>query len=195
MLSRLQSAAPVVLLAVAMTASTCQVQVYGGPFVRGDVDANRMLQITDAIHIFRELFAGLPTKCPDVSDVDDSGTVELTDGIFLLNYLFLGGPNPAAPFPFCGLDPTPDGLRCLQFAGCFCAGFAGFPCDPGEFCDLEPGSCQGADFAGECVPVETIGCPEIFDPVCGCDGVTYDNDCFRIMAFVSKDHDGPCAGR
>ncbi len=74
-----------------------------------------------------------------------------------------------------------------------CGGFAGTPCDEGQFCDLPPGLCGGADLQGECVPIPDL-CPDLWDPVCGCDGRTYANDCERIRAGVQKDHDGSCDG-
>ena len=74
-----------------------------------------------------------------------------------------------------------------------CGGFAGTPCDEGQFCDLPPGLCGGAALQGECVPIPDL-CPDLWDPVCGCDGRTYANDCERIRAGVQKDHDGSCDG-
>lgn len=80
-------------------------------FVRGDVDNNRIVDITDGITLLNFLFlGGEEPVCPDSGDILDVGTLDLTSAITLLNYLFLGGATPAVPFPNLGLDPTDDVL-------------------------------------------------------------------------------------
>lgn len=73
----------------------------------------------------------------------------------------------------------------------FCGGVAGFACGEGQFCDQEPGQCNTADAGGTCVAKPEV-CIEIYQPVCGCDGVTYGNDCHRMSAGATKRHDGEC---
>ncbi len=73
-----------------------------------------------------------------------------------------------------------------------CGGIAGIPCpDPNQFCLFEPGTCQVADNQGKCVDVPEV-CPEIFDPVCGCDGRTYGNACEALRAGAQIDQRGAC---
>lgn len=88
-----------------------------------------------------------------------------------------------------------DGV-CTTVDGKRCAGIAGVPCPPGLICDLDPGFCLGADIQGIClVQPDPEACDRVLappQPVCGCDGVTYDSDCHRLAAGVQKDHDGPC---
>jgi hypothetical protein len=62
-------------------------------------------------------------------------------------------------------------------------------CGAGQFCEFDPGLCSGA---GKCEPRGTGECEEYYAPVCGCDGVTYSNDCFRRYAGVSLLHIGEC---
>jgi hypothetical protein len=66
------------------------------------------------------------------------------------------------------------------------------PCPNGSFCDFPAGAnCGRADAPGVCASTPEA-CIEIFAPVCGCDGQTYDNACFANAAGVSVETEGPC---
>lgn len=104
--------------------------------------------------------------------------------------------------PVCGCDGVTYSNDCVRMAAGVsklhhgecespCGGFAGFPCDGGEVCDLPPGLCQVADLQGHCVE-RPEACPAVVDQVCGCDGVTYGNDCERLRAGAQLAHFGPC---
>jgi hypothetical protein len=72
-----------------------------------------------------------------------------------------------------------------------CAGIAGILCDDGLFCEFAAGRCGVADDLGKCEMVPGA-CTQDIAYVCGCDGMTYSNDCRRKMAKVGKNHDGKC---
>jgi len=65
-------------------------------------------------------------------------------------------------------------------------------CDPGLFCDKKPNTCRLIGGTGRCVRIPEL-CP-LTAPmqVCGCNHITYWNDCERIQAKVQKWHNGPC---
>jgi len=68
-------------------------------------------------------------------------------------------------------------------------------CGPNEFCQKPTGVCFNFDIAGKCAAR-----PEVchlrkgvfYIKECGCDGVTYANDCERLKAGVSMKHKGAC---
>ena len=90
-------------------------------FVRGDVNADGRLTISDPIVFTRYLFGG-PSHvgCLDACDANDDGSLDLADAVAVLQYLFAGGAPPPAPFPACGRDPTANQpeLGCIDFAPC-----------------------------------------------------------------------------
>ncbi len=61
-------------------------------------------------------------------------------------------------------------------------------CSRNQYCQKRAGKCGGQ---GQCV-VRPQVCPLFFDPVCGCDGVTYGNFCFAAMAGANVKHAGAC---
>ncbi len=104
--------------------------------------------------------------------------------------------------PVCGCDGVTYGNNCERRAAgvpllhrgeCrnLCAGLIGAPCEAGEFCELPPGECEVADLQGHCETLPEM-CLQLFDPVCGCNGQTYSNNCERQMAGVQLGHHGPC---
>jgi hypothetical protein len=77
--------------------------------------------------------------------------------------------------------------------GSSCGGRDGIGCADGGYCDLTmPNACGGVERDGVCKLVPRL-CMELYKPVCGCDGNTYGNDCFRLQAHVQLDHDGACS--
>lgn len=69
-------------------------------------------------------------------------------------------------------------------AGAFCVDNAG--CDGTEWCAAS--SCGAA---GACM-TRPMGCPRVFDPVCACNGTTYDNECLANAAGQNVASRGEC---
>jgi hypothetical protein len=62
-------------------------------------------------------------------------------------------------------------------------------CPSVYYCEKNEGNCKGI---GICVE-KPKGCFEIYSPVCGCDGITYDNDCSAAEVGENVLHVGECS--
>lgn len=91
----------------------------GTPFIRGEVNADRAINIADAIATLSYLFAnGKRPTCLDTADANDDGALNIADPIRLLGYLFANtGPLPP-PTTECASDPIDDAIDCVSYAPC-----------------------------------------------------------------------------
>ena len=116
------------------------------------------------------------------------------------------GPCPAIYRPVCACDGNSydnDCLRRSAYVGfhhegechaqaATCGGANGTRCRAGQRCDLSAHMQCGEGLEGVCIPDEPVACTRQYDPVCGCDGRTYGNDCLRRVAGAAFDRQGPC---
>ena len=97
------------------------------------------------------------------------------------------GSSPAQPTP-------PTNARTPVAEGGMCGGFAGFQCQEGLSCQMQPGQCRTvADASGVCRKPPQM-CTMIYAPVCGCDGKTYASACTAAAKGVSVATQGECKG-
>lgn len=100
---------------------------------------------------------------------------------------------PSISEPVCGCDQKTYKSACeaqkaqvsiFAKGECSCGGPDGVACEEGRYCQFASGACLGPSPTGACKQ-PPAQCTGVKSPVCGCDGVIYDNACAAAKAQVS----------
>jgi len=82
------------------SADSCRFSVEVGSPSCGDVNGDKSVNISDAIHLISYIFSGgLPPNPLPSGDVDCNTTVNLSDAVYLISYVFSSGSVPCAGCP------------------------------------------------------------------------------------------------
>jgi hypothetical protein len=82
-------------------------------------------------------------------------------------------------------------VRSSPGAGCGTRGAS--PCPTDLFCIWsKDAQCGELDAPGRCVDTRALDCLNTDAPICGCDGMTYRNECLATLVGASVRHDGAC---
>ncbi len=72
-------------------------------FIRCDATADGLMNVSDAIHMVRELFLGVPrSACREATDCNGDMIRDISDAVYCLAFSFGSGRAPPMPFPECG---------------------------------------------------------------------------------------------
>ena len=135
---------------------------------------------------------GAPTQ--DAGHTTDSGTTDAgMDATTAIDATTTTDAASADDGALSSLDSSTDTDAATGAdGGIVCGGRHGMACGAGYFCQYSLGAiCGWADGTGTCAPIPE-NCAKILEPVCGCDGMTYSNECAAAMASVSAASTGAC---
>ncbi len=88
-------------------------------FIRGDVNEDGVVSVSDAVRLFEELFVGVAGgECSRAGDVNHDHQRDLGDVIFLLGAILLPTQTIDPPFPNCGFGGGMSPLPCTSVPVC-----------------------------------------------------------------------------
>ena len=99
--------------------------------------------------------------------------------------------EPQMPSPVTTVASTTTSAPSFAPVGGACGGAQGIQCVSGVFCNFPVGDCGSGNAFGVCTERPTV-CTFDFNPVCGCNGMTYSNACAAASAGFSVRFTGSC---